>query len=557
MESTRRILALALLLLASLAAARAAEQTVGQWEVFEMGMTARAAFANPYVEGLPASGRPLLQVTFSGVSGEAQGLRHTIAGFWDGGQTWKVRFAPPASGEWSYSSASSDAGLNGVKGKLRVTGWAPADLEANPARHGFVRVARDGPRPGRHFEYADGTPFLWVGDTWWAWSKKGILFSTFKKLADDRAAKGFSVGQMYFSGQGWLLDPAREVPDLEQIRKVEQFITYANSKGITVWIHPWWSRQGLKQRVGEEKVRRWWRFTIERLGAYNVIWVLAGEYNMFNYGGFGLPFWKDLGAMVRSEDPYQHVIGAHPTPPGWNGGAEAQQWSTGVALHPEPWLDFNESQVGHGKWRNELIPQVVAADYARTPSKPMVVTEPWYEFIRGNPGAEEIRFAAWSAVLSGAAGHTYGGGHVWWADVAEAPSQVDPWPHETGYADDTLNYPGAMSMSFLAHFLRSIKWWTLEPHPELLSEYLPRFCSAVPGQEYVVYLRWGGLVKVDLRPSTENDTFRYTWFDLAEGKEKNSGTVKGGALRDFGTPEDFPQFPHYKDWLLHIVRAQP
>jgi hypothetical protein len=557
MESTRRILALALLLLASLAAARAAEQTVGQWEVFEMSMTARAAFANPYVEGLPASGRPLLQVTFSGVSGEAQGLRYSIGGFWDGGQTWKVRFAPPASGEWSYSSASSDAGLNGVKGKLRVTGWAPADLEANPARHGFVRVARDGPRPGRHFEYADGTPFLWVGDTWWAWSKKGILFSTFKKLADDRAAKGFSVGQMYFSGQGWLLDPAREVPDLEQIRKVEQFITYANSKGITVWIHPWWSRQGLKQRVGEEKVRRWWRFTIERLGAYNVIWVLAGEYNMFNYGGFGLPFWKDLGAMVRSEDPYQHVIGAHPTPPGWNGGAEAQQWSTGVALHPEPWLDFNESQVGHGKWRNELIPQVVAADYARTPSKPMVVTEPWYEFIRGNPGAEEIRFAAWSAVLSGAAGHTYGGGHVWWADVAEAPSQVDPWPHETGYADDTLNYPGAMSMSFLAHFLRSIKWWTLEPHPELLSEYLPRFCSAVPGQEYVVYLRWGGLVKVDLRPATENDAFRYTWFDLAEGKEKNSGTVKGGALRDFGTPEDFPQFPHYKDWLLHIVRAQP
>ena len=557
MTFLRRILTVALAILSSWAAAAAAEQTVGQWEVFELSLTARGAYANAYVEGLPANGRPLLEVTFSGVDGAAQGMRYTLAGFWDGGKTWKVRFAPPAAGEWSYAGVSSDAGLNGAQGTLRARAWTAAELEANPARHGFVRVAERGPRAGRYFEYTDGTPFLWVGDTWWAWTKKGILFSSFQKLADARAAQGFSVGQMYFSGQGWLLDPASEAPDLEQIRKVEQFIAYANSKGITVWIHPWWSRRGLDQRVGEEKIRRWWRYTIERLAAYNVVWVLAGEYNMFNYGGLGLPFWKDLGAMVRREDPYRHVIGAHPTPPGWDGGAEAQQWSTGVALHNEPWLSFNQSQVGHGKWRNELIPQVVAGDYARTPSKPIVVTEPWYEFVRGNPAAEEIRFGAWSALLSGAAGHSYGGGHVWWANVQESPSQVDPWPHETGYQDDTLNYPGALSLSFLAHFLRSLKWWTLEPHPELLSNYTPRFCAAVPGQEYVVYLRWGGLVNVDLRPSAESDTFRYTWFDLTEGKEKNSGAVQGGALREFQTAEDFPKSPHYKDWLLHVLRAEP
>jgi len=557
MVSVRQIPKVLLALLLSLVAARAAGQTVGQWEVFELSMTARSAYANAYVDGLPASGQPLVQVTFSGVGGEAQGLRYTIAGFWDGGQAWKVRFAPPAAGEWSYVSASADAGLNGIKGTLQATAWTAADLKANPARHGFVHVAHRGPRPGRYFEYADGTPFLWIGDTWWAWTKKGILFSSFKKLADDRAAKGFSVGQMYFSGQGWLLDVAHETPDLEQIRKVEQFIAYANSKGITVWIHAWWSRKGLDETAGPEKVRRWWRYVIHRLGAYNVIWVLAGEYNMYNYGGMGLQFWKDLGAMVRSEDPYQRIIGAHPTPPGWDGGADAPQWSTGAVLHQEPWLDYNQSQVGHGKWRNELIPLVVAEDYARTPAKPMVVTEPWYEFIRGNPGAEEIRFGAWSAVLSGAAGHTYGGGHVWWADVPEAPSKQAPWPLEAGFENDTLDYPGALSMSFLAHFMRSIKWWTLEPHPELLSDYTPRFCAAVPGQEYVVYLRWGGTVKVDLRPSAERDTFRYTWIDLAEGKERSTGTVQGGALRELNTDEDFPRFPHYKDWLLHVVRAAP
>ncbi len=62
-------------------------------------------------------------------------------------------------------------------------------------------------------------------------------------------------------------------------------------------------------------------------------------------------------------------------------------------------------------------------------------------------------------------------------------------------------------------------------------------------------------MKVDLRPSAESDTFRYTWIDLVEGKERGSGTVQGGAPRELSTVEDFPKYPQYKDWLLHIYRA--
>jgi Protein of unknown function (DUF4038) len=69
-----------------------------------------------------------------------------------------------------------------------------------------------------------------------------------------------------------------------------------------------------------------------------------------------------------------------------------------------------------------MIPIVVSEDYNRKPSKPIVVTESWYEFTEGNPSGMDIRFAAWSAILSGAAGHTYGGGHVWLASVPESPA---------------------------------------------------------------------------------------------------------------------------------------
>jgi hypothetical protein len=261
--------------------------------------------------------------------------------------------------------------------------------------------------------------------------------------------------------------------------------------------------------------------------------------------------------MVRATDPYRRIIGAHPTPPLWQGGAEAPQWSTGEVLHGEPWLDYNQSQPGHGKARNEMIPSIVAADYARRPAKPTVVTEPWYEFIRGNPSAEDVRFGAWSAVLSGAAGHSYGGGHVWWAHVPESPSRQGNWPLEASFEADTLNYPGAVAMGFLAHFLKANRWWLLEPHPELVSDYPERFCAAELGRQYVVYARWGGGLKLDLRQAAESDQFRFTWIDAAAGSPRTPGQVRGGAIREFQAPEGYPSHPNVKDWLLHVVKMPP
>jgi hypothetical protein len=529
------------------------------WEPFEIGMTANAEFANAYVEGLPDGGPPFVVVTFTGTGGDARGLSYALPGFWDGAKVWKVRFAPPAAGDWAYSAKSSDPGLQSVKGSFQCTNWTAEEKSANPARHGFVRVVGSGPRAGRYFEYADGTPFLWIGDTWWPWLKRGIPFTRARQVIDDRSARGFTIGQVVFGANNATRLAGRDfaTPDLDAIRDAERFIAYANSQGITLWIMPWWSANNLNQSAGAEKMRRWTRYMVHRLAAYNVIWNVGGEYNMYNYGGLGLQFWKDLGALMRREDPYRHAIGVHNTPPGWTAGemGDSAQWSTGSVLHDQPWLDFNGSQVGHGKWRNELVPQIISQDYARKPAKPVVVTEPWYEFAEDCAPAMDVRFAAWSAILSGAAGHTYGGGHQWWADIPDptlAPRK-DSWPRPP-LTVDTLDFPGAVSMGFLAKFLKGIEWWKLEPHPELVLEYAQPLASAVAGKEYVVYARYGGQLKLDLRSSAESDRFRFTWIDLVTLKEARSGTVNGGAIRSFHTPEDYPANLQYKDWLLHLVR---
>ena len=48
----------------------------------------------------------------------------------------------------------------------------------------------------RHFEHTDGTPFFWLGDTWWKNLCKRMTWEGFQELTTDRKAKGFSVIQI-------------------------------------------------------------------------------------------------------------------------------------------------------------------------------------------------------------------------------------------------------------------------------------------------------------------------------------------------------------------------
>lgn len=532
-------------------------ETVHQWEVYTIKIKSDKTRSNPYIQ-IPVKGEgDLLKGVFSGTSGDALNKKVTIVGFWYGGSEWAINFAPPVTGTWKYVTVSADRSMNGKKGNIEVIPWSVAEKTAVPTRHGLVRVKRDGDNAGHYFEYSDGQPFLWIGDTWWNWTDRRIHPDTFKKLVDDRSSKGFNVGQLFVPGNGWgressMLDETFNVLDTGHVRRVEDMIRYANSKGITVWIHGWWSRPDMNRTVGAEKMVRWWRYLVHRFGAYNVIWVMAGEYNMNNYGGLGLDFWKDLGSMIKKEDPYDRIVSVHNTPPFWEGGAEAPQWATGSVLHQESWLDYNQSQVGHGKFANEMIPQVVSVEYNRKPPKPIVVTEPWYEFIEGNAPAMDIRFGAWSAILSGAAGHSYGGGHVWLASVPEAPAGEGDWPIEKGFARTTYDYEGALSMQHLATFFKSVQWWNMTPHPELVIEYPQPFCLAIPGEDYIVYLRYAGVFKIKMDSLAAQKKYECKWFNPATGQLSDAGIRNGTGMMEFSCPESFPGHPNYTDWVFHM-----
>ena len=91
-----------------------------QWGVYE------AEFSGP------ACDAPYLEVQLS--ARFTQGPRTVVAaGFWDGGDTYRLRFIPPTSGDWCYETTSNRSELNGRAGSFTVA-------KPSATNHGPVQV---------------------------------------------------------------------------------------------------------------------------------------------------------------------------------------------------------------------------------------------------------------------------------------------------------------------------------------------------------------------------------------------------------------------------------
>jgi hypothetical protein len=123
------------------------------WERQEIELRAERPYGNPYAQ------------VECRIDLKGPGLSTRVYGFWDGGDVFRVRFVATAPGEWTWTSGSNqpaDAGLNGKRGGFEARDWTEEEKRQNPNRRGFLR-----PDSKDHaLQYADGTPFFLLGDTW-------------------------------------------------------------------------------------------------------------------------------------------------------------------------------------------------------------------------------------------------------------------------------------------------------------------------------------------------------------------------------------------------------
>ncbi len=510
-----------------------------------------------------------LEVTFTDPRGEAR----KVPAFWAGGGTWKVRYASPVTGRHSFVSGCSDAsdrGLHGVRGSVEVV---PYEGDNPLYRHGPIRVAED----RRHFAHADGTPFFWLGDTWWMGLCARLEWpGDFRRLAADRKAKGFTVIQIVaglypdmeaFDARGvneagfpWEEEFRRLRP--EYFDRADERLFHLVDQGFVPCILGAWGYY--LPWMGTERMKRHWQYLVARYGALPVVWCAAGEGTMPFYnsqkkreeGALQKKEWTEVIRHIRAVDPFHRLVTIHPSR-----SARDSVTDPGV-------LDFDMHQTGHRP--ESAVGQVarrIRHAYQAEPVMPVISGESSYDGLdlrQFKWGGYLLTSAAarqmfWACMINGGCtGSTYGANGIWQVNRAGRP--YGPSPHGNSWGDipwdEAMRLPSSEQVGMARRFLMGRPWHRFRPLPEAAGwgagapkpeAGVEPYAAGVDRKEMVVYVpRPWPIVVRGLEAGRE---YGVRLFNPVTGAETSSGPVRPGP--DGSWAANPPDWGH--DWVLALA----
>lgn len=484
--------------------------------------------------------------------------------FWAGEGTWMARICSDEVGQHLYKTVSSqieDVGLHDRKGEVEVQTYRGR----NPLfLHGRLRVSESKDR----FEHSDGTPFFWIGDTWWMGLCKRLDFPDgFEELKKDRVEKGFNVVQMVAGPYPDMdsFDPRNEneagYPFTENFASINPaFYDLADLKieglvkaGIVPCLVGMWGYY--LPKMGIEKAKRFWRYLVARYGAYPVVWCVAGEGTMPYYltegdakrheeSEFQQKGWTEVARYIREIDGYRNLITIHPS-----------DFGRRMVTDPSV-LDFDMLQTGHSDLQS-VSPTVKRVLEAKTmePKMPFINSEVNYEGILGRAWQNIQRLCFYHSVLNGTSGHTYGANGIWQMSTPDFPYGLSPHGRSWGNTPwkEAYKLPGSKQIGLGGKFIQRFEWWKLERHPEWVEPaakpeedpYSPSVCG-IPGKLRIVYapMLWNAPKIVGIEKGVE---YKAYYFDPIKGEDIDLGKVKANENGEW-TPEQLP--PEVHDWLI-------
>ncbi len=506
--------------------------TVEQWMTFELTLQSQSEYDNPYTD---------VEVWAVFSNGKDQ-LRRPA--FWDGGRTWKVRFAPPDDNSlwtWqSYASNEEDSGLHGQVGSIQATPYGGDDPFVI---HGPLKMS-----PGkRNAMHHDGTSFLVVGDTPWALPWRATQDQV-KTYAADRQAKGYNTAllmsvqpDMNAEGPNARDTPlgfARGFEDLQDGHIKQLVPSYFQTldtlsgilldHGIVPVFQPifhgfgWKGLQVLGDAIVAEEYVRYVKYLNARYGARPAIWLISGDGGARNAGI------AEGGAMLEEWDAYEQPTGFHYNPcddyvPEWGKRDSLFRCLHENKIHQDKeWLDFQWAQTGHNA---EHLYHKVERMYDNLPTKAVANGEPTYEGMNGGKNGlgwwqgEE----AWMQLMSGGTmGVVYGAAGLWQWKVTD---DEEGW---TDWATQPLSWRGAMDLEgstyvgYVGKALGSYDLTDIEKRPDLLDGG-DALLLAKEDQLYVAYAPSGEAFTVQ---GTEG--FQYHWFNPKTAEKSGKAEVPPG-----------------------------
>jgi hypothetical protein len=515
------------------------------WQRWEHALTSTRSYGNPYAD-------VTLRVSYTGPGGRT--LR--AYGFWDGGNTFRIRCAFSTPGTWRWETECSDAANTGLDRQRGTVDVAPYQ-GGNPLyQRGFLKVSDN----RRYLVHGDGTPFLWVGDTAWAVPQRASD-EEWKAYVADRAAKHFTLIQVAPAPR-WAGDVDRrgEKPFADKTcarwnpaywQSFERKVERANQQGLVVLL------VGLM-----EPVDRYPEAGKACLFARSIVARLFGNFVIFSpsFDSKSMPLADEVGRAAR-EATAVHLITQHPGTP-WNEPTP----TFSVQYYDQPYLDIAGVQTGHNggnrQWCAHHAIEWNLHLYRHEPHKPVINLEAMYDG-QGEKGwqAVDARSLAWRSWLSGAMGYTYGAGDLP-PKCPQGSGAVWMWvtdPKKYDYWEKALQWESAFQMQHLHDFLAAVEWWRLEPAHELVRDHpaggarpddVTRrmvLAKTAVGDLAVAYLPDNDVIEVDV--SVFPAALAARWFDPVHGRY----TPIAGSIENRGTRRFVP--PAKGDWVLLLQQT--
>ncbi len=538
--------------LTALSVSLTAGQNVDRFGFFETSFKATRQYANPYTE-----------LKASAAIRRPDGTGCTLGLFWDGTDVWTLRISPDLVGQWRFKVSSADEGLDGQMGQFTCV---------RSKRKGSIR-----PMPGfpHHFAYQDGTPFLFWGDTAWGLYQDEPSEKLHRKAVlhyiDERADQGINVmHSMLLQEAGWgnrggnpFESMARQTLNPAYWREIDVRLRYLNDRGIIGGLVLGWGDKRKKEPFAwrlfpsVEARKRYARYIASRYGAYDVYFIVAGEWHaeIRTRAAVTKQAIRDefiqIGNTLYDSDAHKRMVGIHPM---------TQEGSVREFNRAE-WMSFADYQQNYRTLHTRILE-------SRPYSGPIVNSEYGY-FLRDSDSdghvdkansmtAESMRHATWDIIMAGGYpvtgyGTTYMGGNR-----DKGPFNVD----------DSRNDIWERQYRAAQRFLSKFKWWKLEPHDDWISSAESRtsdrsvrigprsllsppmrtyWLLAEPGRSYVAYVR-GLKDKVIIKLNSSADGIgRARLLDPRTGRSRPVEVKISRGSCEWSPPDE-------QDWVLHLSR---
>jgi len=548
----------------STAAAFAANYKVQQWQAVEINLTSSVVYKDPFQD---------VDVTATFTRPGSKPI--TRPAFWDGGSTWKVRFAPPESGLWTMTTNATDATNYGLHHVASTVQCDPYSGNLEIYIHGFLKISGN----GRYLTYADGTPFFYLGDTHWILSHERFdksnapgVASQFKYTVDKRVRQGFTVFQSEASFQArsaGIRVNQEAIADEEADADLKHGFTSADLAGFANLDRKfkYIAEQGLVHAnaeicwVGdpagfpiftEAYMARLAKYWVARYGAYPVIWTIAQEVDKNYYGAYNsatINKWFAVAQSIADNDDYHHPVMPH-------------MENTDQTIASNSWWSSKPFHSGWAvQWQGQLAEKGTAEGFWKSsPTKPSVLYESAYDGFWTD--SRSALGAAYKAFQYGMYGYGYGANGIW-NDIYSKPGEPADFGTDCQMPDhytwwrDGADLPTGDQLAFFKKFYTSLEWWKLIPrfNDHAWGYFLDAsqsFLSSDGNDVYVVFFSGGGRTPANLNQMEDTSTYSAQWFNPRDGQYKAIGKFMPKdhqwVIPDRPTAEE--------DWVLLVKKSR-